>query len=499
MQRKNSLCFLLTILTVNLFLTGSSLQAQTNGKTVIPFHAASLEKGRDIKMAPSFQRGGKTMEFEQPFQRAARPKEILSTLSKRSAGQAIQKKLNGQIFLLDTAIAYTIQDTARYSFSYSANGWYSSYVYELWTNGQWVNSYRGSFTYDANRLLLSEIYENSTTGQWENSSRYTYTYDAKGNMLSSLDERWTAGQWVNDYHYTATYDASGNQLSYLAEQWVSGQWVNLYRFTDTYDAKGNQLTYLSEQWTNGQWLSSSRGTGAYNTNGMDSSWLSQQWVNGQWENSYRYTYAYDRNGNELSEIDEQWTNGQWANSGRTTYTYDASGRELSELDEQWTNGLWVNSYRTTYTYNANGNAALFIAEQWTNSLWQPFNSSSSTLDSAGNYIGISGCKIIFHYKQTLITAVKEEIGTPSSHQLFQNYPNPFNPSTVIKYRLSTAGNVRITIFDLLGREVITLLNKQKPAGSYQMNWNASGIPSGVYFYRLQAGSFIETKKLILLK
>jgi len=159
----------------------------------------------------------------------------------------------------------------------------------------------------------------------------------------------------------------------------------------------------------------------------------------------------------------------------------------------------VNSYRTTYTYNANGNATLFIAEQWTNSFWQPFNSSSSTLDSAGNYIGISGCKIIFHYKQTLITAVKEDIGSPSSHQLFQNYPNPFNPSTVIKYHLSTAGNVRLTIFDVLGREVRTLLNEQKSAGFYQVNWNASGVSSGVYFYRLQAGSFTETKKLVLLK
>jgi hypothetical protein len=57
----------------------------------------------------------------------------------------------------------------------------------------------------------------------------------------------------------------------------------------------------------------------------------------------------------------------------------------------------------------------------------------------------------------------------------------------------------MTIFDILGREVRTLLNEQKSAGSYQVNWNASGVPSGVYFYRLQAGSFSETKKLILLK
>ena len=169
------------------------------------------------------------------------------------------------------------------------------------------------------------------------------------------------------------------------------------------------------------------------------------------------------------------------------------------MDEQWTNGQWVNAYRYTYTYDANGNAALFNSEQWTDSLWEPYNSSFSATDSAGNSIGISGCKVILHYKQTLITVVLEDRGTPASFQLYQNYPNPFNPSTVIKYHLSTATHVRLTIFDMLGREVRTLLNEQKSAGSYQVSWNASGVPSGVYFYRLQAGSFTETQKLILLK
>ena len=499
MQLKNNIYFFLPLLAVLFFLAGSSLQAQSNGKTGAPFHAAPWEKGREINMSPLFPQGGKTMEFGQHFRQPARHEEILRNLSKGTAGQATQKISNGLIFLLDTAIAYSTRDTARYSFSYSANGWYISFVNELWTNGQWVNSYRGSFTFDANGILLSELYENWAAGQWENSSRYTHTLDANGNMLFLLDEQWTNAQWINSYRYTATYDANGGQLSSLAEQWISGGWVNLYRYTFTNDAKGNQLTWLSEQWTNGLWVSSSRGTGAYNTNGMDSSWLSQQWTNGQWVNSYRSTDTYDGNGLYLSEVDEQWTNSQWENSYRYTYTYDASGRELSELDEQWTNGQWVNTYRYTYTYDANGNAALFNSEQWTNSLWEPYNSSFSATDSAGNSIGISGCKVILHYKQTLITGVLEDRGTPASFQLYQNYPNPFNPSTMIKYHLSTPAHVRLTIFDMLGHEVRTLLNEQKSAGSYQVSWNASGVPSGVYFYRLQAGSFTETQKLILLK
>ena len=83
--------------------------------------------------------------------------------------------------------------------------------------------------------------------------------------------------------------------------------------------------------------------------------------------------------------------------------------------------------------------------------------------------------------------------------LHQNYPNPFNPSTTIKYSIPKLSLVTIKFYDVLGSEVATLVNEEKSVGIYEMNWNASNLPSGVYFYQLKAGSFIETKKMILLK
>jgi hypothetical protein len=208
---------------------------------------------------------------------------------------------------------------------------------------------------------------------------------------------------------------------------------------------------------------------------------------------------YDTKGRELSELDEQWTNGQWVNSSRYSYTYDASGRELSELDEQWTNGQWVNSYRFTYTYDANGYTALFNSEQWTNSLWEPYNSSCSTLDSAGNDIEISGCKIILQYKQTLIAAVFEDIGTPTSFQLYQNYPNPFNPTTTIRYSLPNRSHAALAVFNTLGQQVAILQNGEQDAGFHEVQFDGSRLASGVYFYRLQAGEFVHTSKMLLTK
>ena len=88
---------------------------------------------------------------------------------------------------------------------------------------------------------------------------------------------------------------------------------------------------------------------------------------------------------------------------------------------------------------------------------------------------------------------------PTHFILEQNYPNPFNPSTTIRYELPKSANVTLKIFNTLGQEIAVLVNERKEAGSYQVTWNGGQFPSAVYFYRLRAGSFIETRKLILQK
>ena len=85
------------------------------------------------------------------------------------------------------------------------------------------------------------------------------------------------------------------------------------------------------------------------------------------------------------------------------------------------------------------------------------------------------------------------------YALNQNYPNPFNPSTVISYSISRESYVTIKVYNVLGKEIETLVNENKPAGIYKVKFNGSSLPSGVYFYRIQAGSFESSRKLILLK
>jgi hypothetical protein len=98
-----------------------------------------------------------------------------------------------------------------------------------------------------------------------------------------------------------------------------------------------------------------------------------------------------------------------------------------------------------------------------------------------------------------LTGVKEEGGTPTEYSISQNYPNPFNPTTRIKFALPKRALTKIVIYDLLGREIQTLINKELEAGYYEITIDANNLPTGVYFYRIQSGDFIQTRKMILMK
>ncbi len=105
------------------------------------------------------------------------------------------------------------------------------------------------------------------------------------------------------------------------------------------------------------------------------------------------------------------------------------------------------------------------------------------------------------YNISITTGIEdpqEEI-IPEQFTLSQNYPNPFNPSTTIRFQVPNSSFVNLKVYDVLGNEVATLVNEEKASGSYQVNFNAKGLSSGIYFYTINAGSFVETNKMLLLK
>ncbi|NNG27115.1 MAG: T9SS type A sorting domain-containing protein, partial [Ignavibacteriaceae bacterium] len=129
------------------------------------------------------------------------------------------------------------------------------------------------------------------------------------------------------------------------------------------------------------------------------------------------------------------------------------------------------------------------------------------LDTIGNvYItgssvgtGTAEDIVTIKYSQTPTSVHESQTNLPDNYFLYQNYPNPFNPSTKIKYQIPELSFITLKVYDVLGNEIVTLTNEEKLAGSYGIEFNAANLPSGIYFYRLQAGSFVGTKKMVLLR
>ena len=106
---------------------------------------------------------------------------------------------------------------------------------------------------------------------------------------------------------------------------------------------------------------------------------------------------------------------------------------------------------------------------------------------------------LYYDGEILITDVGDLPGIVEAYALEQNYPNPFNPSTIIRFSIPEQTNVTLKIFNSVGQEVASLFNGEVSAGNHEVNFNASALSSGVYFYRIQSPSFTETKKMILIK
>ena len=120
----------------------------------------------------------------------------------------------------------------------------------------------------------------------------------------------------------------------------------------------------------------------------------------------------------------------------------------------------------------------------------------SGLTQGKNYYRLKQVDYNGNYKYSAVTEI---VKLPADYSLSQNYPNPFNPVTSINFAISNREFVTLKVYDVLGNEIATLVNEQKPAGEYDIDFNASSLSSGIYYYQLKAGDYIETKKMILIK
>ena len=452
---------------------------------------------------------------------------IFNKQSQHNSGLNKKTAPNSQVYYPDSLTLYSMKDTILITASYDqtgsttqrlvkawVNGNWGNYMLDTWTdfgpndnnnvleqmwlNGQWVNSTLDSSTFDAKGNMLVHLFSYWSGGVRRDSILSFRTYDANGGMLTDLGEYMTNGQWTNHDQTTYTNDSSGNSLSSLFQMWIGGKWVNQELFNYTYDGNGHMLTRMMQGW-NGQWDNETLTTYTYDPNGNMMSYLIQTSANGQWTNYTIDNYTYDANGKMLTDWLKAWTNGAWMNGVLTTYTIDPNGNMVNELIQEWLNGLWTKYRQSTFTYDAHGNELTGNNTMWSGSSWVPTDYNFPLAVNGSTY-DFTGYRIIVSWILANATDVTTDRSTiVKRYSLSQNYPNPFNPSTTITFSVGTYSNTSLRVFDMLGREVATIVSEKLPAGTYTRQWNASNMSSGIYFYRLQAGNYLETKKLILLK
>ncbi|MQY80474.1 MAG: T9SS type A sorting domain-containing protein [Bacteroidetes bacterium] len=135
-------------------------------------------------------------------------------------------------------------------------------------------------------------------------------------------------------------------------------------------------------------------------------------------------------------------------------------------------------------------------------LQNPLCIHASDLDGDGDMDVLSASKKdnkIAWYENLMSTDIKNNANKPVKFSLYQNYPNPFNPVTVISYQLPGVSEVELSIYNLMGQKAAALVSEKQNGGSHQVEWDTSGFASGIYYYKIKDGKFVDVRKMILIK
>lgn len=425
------------------------------------------------------------------------------------------------------------------SYSYDIEGNLTTVLSEKWEKDQWVNSSSSIYTYDSKGNALSSVLEDWEDSQWVKVYGEEYTYDASGNILTDLHELYDSTQAVYySWQASYTYNAKGNLLTEFDQEIQSPIPINTCTTfaTYSYDSTGHELREL---WSDcGDSVLHSY---TYDVNGNQTS----ETVEGEegfsswslWAHDTSI-YSYDPQGDlilfeyqESGDIGELYGSSDHISFNRVGNFYGFYGDTISfSWEPIQIHSVYVSSFtthasldsvvlswNTLYEENTRGFNLLRKAPSengfstLTSSLVGKTQHVPGINESAKEYFFVDS-KLegagTYSYKLQAInndgstsdlTTIQVNVEAPSEYALYQNYPNPFNPSTTITFDLNRTSIVTLDIYNVLGQKVAVWNYGAMNPGRYNEVINMSRYASGVYFYRLVAENFVQTKKLMLMK
>ncbi|MCZ7609488.1 MAG: T9SS type A sorting domain-containing protein [Ignavibacterium sp.] len=423
----------------------------------------------------------------------------------------ITEKTTEDVYLLTESIEQEWissgwQNVSRYNYYYDSSNTNYLTTIEAWDNNQWVNETQYWPFVDENGKIIEEIYKAWVDSDWVNSERYLYEYDVNENVTVETSQAWNTTEWINSNRTVYTY-LNDNLTAKLYQQWNISDWSDVERFQynyvnnnlteelfqqyimgwnnvsliqNSYNAENKIIETLNKRWDNGNWFLEQRQTHQYSNGELTVTTLYEGWIDTVWMNISLHTQTFNSNNLLIEFIGQYWhsING-WINQQRWVRTYTPDNKFLEWVTQFWQTTQWENFSRLISYYDTNGNETVFAWEMWENSAWQ-------------NHI-----QILYNY--TVVSDIEENLGNELNYLLSQNYPNPFNPTTKINWQSPVSAHQSLRVYDVLGNEVAILVDEYKPAGKYEIDFNAVGLSSGIYLIRLETNNYVNTKKMILIK
>ena len=341
----------------------------------------------------------------------------------------------------------------RTQVSHDAGGNRMQVLRQLYEADSWRDLWRWDHAYD-DALLSSRTYQSLVSDVWQNSEKIVNTYNLSGLIHTETYQVWLGDSWLNDIRYIMDYNASGD-ITQVTEQ--------LWNYDDDL------------------WEDQASESFSYNSMQNPTQWLRTNLVQDEW----RVSWSYDSSGVLGSRILETVVNQDWLNSERELYSHNSAGKITGITIQTWDieGNVWINDHFTEYTYDDWGRPTQRLDQYWNiDNRWVEDTRSSWT----------------FAEPSSIDAVLVQEF------KLDQNYPNPFNPITTLRFSLQRSGNVNLTIYDVAGREVITLVNDTISTGQHQIQWDGQdqrqkSMETGVYIARFTVQGHSQHIKMLLLK
>ena len=328
--------------------------------------------------------------------------------------------------------------------------------------------------------------------------KVTTSFNNQYDLVDSLTQDLVDGIWITTSHWSYSYNESNELIGVVSDS---------LKESISYDENGNVIEVLSQDLVNGNWLNKSRIHFTYSGNQNLTDKLVLKWNEDSWRNHERFIYNYNENNELISDttkswgfIDENQIMYGWLDSLASFYSHDVYegntvyGEKIYLMKKKNTI-LYQDTTRhqsnEDYIWDENWNLVEYRKEGW-----------AYDYDWTDDWLNLEKSLWVWEEFQLDIDGIKQS--TPSTIILNQCYPNPFNPSTTISYDLPEQAQVTLGIYDILGKQIKTLVNQSQYAGKRIAVWDSTDdlgrtVSAGVYLYRIQAGEFTQTRKMLLLK